>query len=109
MPPMAIIIGFRLLAWNMKTIIPSDATIMTTGSAFMTMLPGMTRGTSGGGSRCTSPPGGGGAASRGDFLNCSVLIEGPLFKLDDGGHRLVRKVRGTTYRTPRGNSGGRRN
>ncbi|GAA4434189.1 hypothetical protein GCM10023148_40350 [Actinokineospora soli] len=42
---------------NMKTIIPMDATIMTAGSSFITMLPGITLGTSGGGSRCTSPPG----------------------------------------------------
>jgi hypothetical protein len=33
------------------------------------MLPGMTRGTSGGGSRWTSPPGCRGAASRGERLN----------------------------------------
>ena len=36
-------------------------------------LPGMVRGISGGGSRCTSPPGGLGAARRGVRLNCSVL------------------------------------
>ncbi|KMS84080.1 hypothetical protein ACZ91_49725 [Streptomyces regensis] len=54
---------------------PSIATIMTTGRIFIMMLPGMARGTSGGGSRWTSPPGGRGAARRGDRLNCSVLTE----------------------------------
>ncbi|NYI82556.1 hypothetical protein HNR68_001186 [Saccharopolyspora hordei] len=68
-----IIIGLFRARWSMKTIIPSDATIMTAGRTFWTMLPGIVRGISGGGSRCTSPPGGLGAARRGVRLNCSVL------------------------------------
>src|ERR1041384_7325191 len=66
-------------AVNIRAIMPSMATIMTTGIIFIRMLPGMTRGTSGGGSRCTSPPGGRGADRRGERLNCSVLtVRAPL-------------------------------
>ncbi len=76
-------LGVRSLAVNMKTTMPSMATIMTTGINFMMMLPGIVLGTSGGGSRCTSPPGGRGAASLGDRLNCSVLTERTPLRLGD--------------------------
>jgi hypothetical protein len=56
-------------AVNIRAIMPSIAMTITTGMSFIRMLPGMTRGTSGGGSRCTSPPGCRGAASRGERLN----------------------------------------
>nr|BFE47847.1 hypothetical protein GCM10017745_12740 [Saccharothrix mutabilis subsp. capreolus] len=73
MPGMIIAAGFLLLYVNIRTIIPTDDTIMTAGIAFIMMLPGMIRGTSGGGSRWTSPPGGRGAARRAVRLNCNVL------------------------------------
>src|SRR5699024_4185970 len=64
---------------NMKVTMPSMATTMTTGMSFIRMFPGVLRGISGGGSRCTSPPGGLGADIRGALLNWSVLTESPLF------------------------------
>ncbi len=73
MPGMIMAAGALEPVLNISTIIPTDDAIMTTGSAFIMMLPGMTLGTSGGGSRWTSPPGGRGAARRGVRLNCSVL------------------------------------
>src|SRR5699024_4687299 len=64
---------------NMKVTMPSMATTMTTGMSFIRMFPGVLRGISGAGSRCTSPPGGLGADIRGALLNWSVLTESPLF------------------------------
>src|SRR5689334_21816495 len=82
LPPKIKDVGLFLNATNMNAIIPTVATIMTAGSIFSTMLPGMTRGTSGGGSRWTSPPGWRGADSRGDRLNCKVLTgPGPLIRV----------------------------
>ena len=42
---------------TISAIIPTTATIITNGSSFISRLPGITRGTSGGGCRLTSPPG----------------------------------------------------
>ncbi len=73
MPGMIIAAGCFGVSTSIMPIMPTDAKIMTTGIAFIMMLPGMIRGTSGGGSRWTSPPGGRGAARRAVRLNCSVL------------------------------------
>ena len=74
MPP----VRMPVVAWpdlTMNSTMTADTPIMPKGMTFMKMPPGMTRGTSGGGSRWTSPPGLRGAASRGIRLNCSVLTE----------------------------------
>ncbi|SKW68606.1 Uncharacterised protein [Mycobacteroides abscessus subsp. bolletii] len=42
---------------TISAIIPTTATIITNGISFISRLPGITRGTSGGGWRFTSPPG----------------------------------------------------
>jgi hypothetical protein len=60
---------------TMNSTMTPDTAIIRNGIAFMKMPPGITLGTSGGGSRWTSPPGLRGAASRGIRLNCSVLTE----------------------------------
>ncbi|BBZ67164.1 hypothetical protein MINS_25930 [Mycolicibacterium insubricum] len=50
---------------TISAIIPTTATIITNGISFISRLPGMTRGTSGGGWRLTSPPG-----MRGGEIRC---------------------------------------
>ncbi len=57
---------------NINAIMPTTATTITSGNSFISRLPGMTRGTSGGACRSTSPPGVLGAAIRGRRTNPSV-------------------------------------
>jgi hypothetical protein len=58
---------------NDSAMNPTDPKIITNGRNFIRMLPGITRGTSGGGSRCISPPGMRGAGSLDERLNWMVL------------------------------------
>src|SRR5882724_143185 len=85
-------IGLRPLVMNMNTIIPMEATIMTAGNIFIKMLAGTARGTSGGGSRCTSPPGSLGAGSLGNRRNCRVLSGSFLSPTTNSRYRHTRDI-----------------
>lgn len=62
---------------NISTIMPTTAMIITTGRIFIRMLPGITRGMSGGGWTFTSPPGARGGEIRGRRTNPIVAIVPP--------------------------------